>query len=122
MKLFRAHVGQVSCCNFEPIYTILIQAESKEKAYEIIGDRINLYEDELSKLNKEEKLMGQKSVEYEKELTNRKVLDFYDGAQLEEVLFFEDGVENVFETKMAEEEDADLADKFTTEKLHSVAA
>ena len=66
--------------------------------------------------------MGQKSVEYEKELTNRKVLDFYDGAQLEEVLFFEDGVENVFETKMAEEEDADLADKFTTEKLHSVAA
>jgi hypothetical protein len=39
MKLFRAHVGQVSCCNFDTVYTILIQAESKEKAYEIIGDR-----------------------------------------------------------------------------------
>jgi hypothetical protein len=122
MKLFRAHVGQVSCCNFDTVYTILIQAESKEKAYEIIGDRINHYEDELSKLNEEEKQTGQEFIEHEKELINRKVLNFYDGAQLEEVLFFEDGVENVFETKMAEEDEEDSADKFTNEKLHNVAA
>jgi hypothetical protein len=79
-------------------------------------------EDELSKLNEEEKQTGQEFIEHEKELINRKVLNFYDGAQLEEVLFFEDGVENVFETKMAEEDEEDSADKFTNEKLHNVAA